>query len=549
MQTIPAAIRTIFFSILSVFVLTGCGKQEPVSTIGEGTGAVGSPNSQAGNTPETPVTPTPPGELPKTVPVINSPAAPPAKRKQLGDGLYAEFDTAKGKIQISLEFEKAPITVASFVGLAEGTKDFKNRPKGKPYYDGLIFHRVIPDFMIQGGCPAGTGRSGPGYNFPDETRKDLTHNGPGILSMANSDPGNKLPWSNAGRSNGSQFFITHKATPHLDGKHTVFGKVVGAADQAVINAIANGDKINSVKIIRNGDKAKAFKGDEAHFKKLLEAKDKAKNAALEEMKKKETEQIDKVIADLKKTTEAEVVTSDSGLRYLITKAGEGEAPAKGDRLTVHVLFKLPDGKVIDDTHKSKEPLKLAVGGDLRLKGLKEGLAGMKDGEKRTLIVPAKLGFGEFGLGDQVPPNTTLIFELELVEVQSDKKAIEKIIADLKKAHPKAELVTTKSGLQYVVTKAGAGEKVGNGKKIKAHYTGKLLDGKVFDSSVKRGVPFEFTVGKGEVIKGWDEALSDMKKGEKRTLIIPSDLAYGPNGRPPAIPPAATLVFEVELVDF
>ena len=472
----------------------------------------------------------------------------------LKTGLYVRFNTTKGEILVQLEFEKTPLTVANFVGLAEGTKHYSKDgsppkdQKGKPFYNGIIFHRVIPDFMVQFGCPLGRGTGGPGYNFADEFHPNLKHAGPGILSMANAGPG----------TNGSQFFITHRATANLDNRHSVFGRVVQGRN--VVTAIAAVQRdprdkpiqdvvMKTIKIIRNGDKAKAFKGDEAHFKKLLEGKDKAKNAALEEMKKKETKQIDKVIADLKKKTEAEVVTNDSGLRYLITKVGQGEAPEKGDQLTVHVMFKLLDGKVIDDTRKNKEPLKLPVGADLRLQGLKEGLVGMKNGERRTLIVPAKLGFGELGLGDQVPPNTTLIFELELVEVQSDKKAIAKIIADLKKAHPKSELVTTQSGMKYVVTKAGAGDKVGNGKKIKAHYTGKLLDGTVFDSSVKRGVPFEFTVGKGEVIKGWDEALSDMKKGEKRTLIIPSGLAYGPRGRPPAIPPNATLVFEVELVDF
>ena len=133
--------------------------------------------------------------------------------------------------------------------------------------------------------------------------------------------------------------------------------------------------------------------------------------------------------------------------------------------------------------------------------------------------------------------------------ESDKKLTEAIIAKLEKDHPKAKLVTTKTGLRYVVTQIGGGEKVGTGKKIKAHYTGRLLDGTEFDSSVKRGVPFEFVVGTGQVIKGWDEALSDMKKGEKRTLIIPHALAYGEGGRPPTIPPAATLVFDVELVDF
>ena len=210
--------------------------------------------------------------------------------KKLPDGLYAEMETSKGKILLQLEFEKTPLTVANFVGLAEGTKNYvkwesaeqymndhfvlnenkqpirrktaderklKPAPQTKPYYDGLTFHRVIPDFMIQGGDPIGTGMGGPGYEFRDEIDPSLKHTGPGILSMANSGPG----------SNGSQFFITHKATPWLDGKHTIFGHVVEGQD--VVNKIVIGDTIKTVKILRVGDKALAFKADEAEFQKLL----------------------------------------------------------------------------------------------------------------------------------------------------------------------------------------------------------------------------------------------------------------------------------------
>ena len=184
-----------------------------------------------------------------------------AAESKLADGVYAEFDTSKGKIVCQLEFEKTPMTVANFVGLAEGTKHYSKdgsapKKQDKPFYDGVVFHRVIPNFMVQGGDPTGTGSGGPGYKFKDECKPELKHTGPGILSMANAGPG----------SNGSQFFITHVATAWLDGKHTVFGHVVEGQD--VVNKIAGGDKINSLKIVRVGEKAKAFKGDQADFEKF-----------------------------------------------------------------------------------------------------------------------------------------------------------------------------------------------------------------------------------------------------------------------------------------
>jgi peptidylprolyl isomerase len=185
-----------------------------------------------------------------------------AADRKLEDGLYAEMETSKGTILLKLEFEKTPLTVANFVGLAEGTKHYATKPgekvekRDKPFYNGLTFHRVIPDFMIQGGDPQGTGTGGPGYRFKDEFDPSLKHNKPGILSMANAGPG----------SNGSQFFITHKETPWLDNRHSVFGHVVEGQD--VVNKIVKGDTIKTVKILRVGEKAKGFKGDEEHSVKL-----------------------------------------------------------------------------------------------------------------------------------------------------------------------------------------------------------------------------------------------------------------------------------------
>ncbi len=166
--------------------------------------------------------------------------------KDMEDGLYAEMKTNKGTILLKLEFEATPLTVANFIGLAEGVIKNDAKPLGTPFYDGLVFHRVIPNFMIQGGDPLGSGMGGPGYKFKDEIVDTLKHSGPGILSMANAGKG----------TNGSQFFITHVATDWLNGKHTVFGHVVTGQD--VVNAIAIGDKIETVTIIRVGKDAKKF---------------------------------------------------------------------------------------------------------------------------------------------------------------------------------------------------------------------------------------------------------------------------------------------------
>ena len=168
------------------------------------------------------------------------------EQQELGEGLFAEFNTTKGTIVCQLEYRKAPITVANFVALAKGEQANTAKAKGQPYFDGIVFHRVIANFMVQCGDPTGTGRGGPGYMFPDEFDPSLKHDVPGILSMANAGPG----------TNGSQFFITHVPTPWLDGKHSVFGHVVSGQD--VVNAIQQGDSIKTVRIMAKGADAESF---------------------------------------------------------------------------------------------------------------------------------------------------------------------------------------------------------------------------------------------------------------------------------------------------
>ncbi|MCI5140745.1 MAG: peptidylprolyl isomerase [Candidatus Electrothrix sp. ATG1] len=321
------------------------------------------------------------------------------KEKNMQDGLYAKISTPKGDILLNLYYDKTPLTVINFVGLAEGTLIYggAEKPTGIRFYDGLKFHRVINDFMIQGGCPLGTGTGGPGYTFADEFDANLRFTGPGVLAMANAGPG----------TNGSQFFITHVATPHLNNKHTIFGHVVEG--QEVVDSIAQNDEIKSVEIIRVGKKAEDFKTDQEAFDQMQEKlnRNQEKNA---------------------------------------------------------------------------------------------------DNEKKD------------------------------------------IIKMVKKKWPGAHF--SNSGLYWVVNQEGTGDKPAQGTMISAHYTGRLLSNdQKFDSSYDRGEPIQFEVGVGRVIKGWDQALSNMRKGEKRTLIIPPELAYGSRGAGGVIPPDAWLVFDVELVDF
>jgi len=316
------------------------------------------------------------------------------ENRTLTDGLYAKLITSKGDILIQLEFEKTPVTVANFVGLAEGTKE-SNRGRGVRFYDGLTFHRVIPHFMIQGGDPHGTGSGGPGYQFPDEIDETLTHSSPGIVSMANAGPG----------TNGSQFFITHVKTPWLDRKHTVFGRTIEGQD--VIYAIQAGDIIKKVEIIRAGDKAKAFKTSQAAVDGLLA---KLKQDTAQGRKKMK-------VGDLALINERypKAVSLPSGLMYVVLAEGTSDkTPTRGTTISAHYTGRLLNGTKFDSSVDRGKPFQFPVGVGRVIKGWDEAFLSMKKGEKRILIIPPHLGYGEMGIGP-IPPNATLVFEAELLD--------------------------------------------------------------------------------------------------------------------------------------
>ena len=309
----------------------------------------------------------------------------------MNNGIYAKLITSKGAIVVHLEHEKTPGTVGNFVALAEGNLENTAKPQGTPYYDGLKFHRVIPDFMIQGGCPQGTGTGNPGYQFDDEFHPDLKHHGPGVLSMANSGPG----------TNGSQFFITHIATPWLDGKHTVFGNVIEGQD--IVDAIEQGDTM-TVEILRQGEAAVSWNAVEAF--RTFEG-ERAKR--IEEEKRKQNELLDKVSAGYDQT--------ESGLRYKIIQNGDGKQATKGAMVSVHYKGQLLDGTVFDSSYKRKQPIDFALGVGQVIAGWDEGIQLLKVGDKARFVIPSNLAYGERGAGGVIPPDATLIFDVELMNVK------------------------------------------------------------------------------------------------------------------------------------
>ena len=307
-------------------------------------------------------------------------------------GLFAIISTSKGEIKIELEFEKTPGTVGNFVGLSLGVINNSIKPLGEAYYNGLKFHRVINDFMIQAGCPLGTGTGDPGYKFDDEFHNDLKHDRPGIISMANAGPS----------TNGSQFFITHVETPWLDNKHTVFGNVIDGMD--VVNSISQNDEIISVKINAVGDKAKAFDAAKA-----FEEFNKSKADRIKKEKEKELKMLKDLTKGFSKTY--------SGLLYKFEKENNSQKPLKGNKVKVHYKGMLLDGTVFDSSHKRNQPIEFTLGIGQVIKGWDEGISLLGIGDKASFIIPSDLAYGASGAGGVIPPNATLVFEVELISAE------------------------------------------------------------------------------------------------------------------------------------
>lgn len=331
----------------------------------------------------------------------------------LEEGMYARFVTEKGTITTKLFFKQTPLTVANFVALAEGKHpEVSAEYKGKPFYDGLKFHRVIADFMIQGGDPKGDGSGQPGYLFPDEIVETLKHDSPGTLSMANRGPA----------TNGSQFFITHKATPHLDGRHTVFGKVVSGQD--VVDAIAQNDVIQKLEIIRIGKEAKKFNATKVfnssmeNFKKEEEIKSKKSEALMTKTKAMFDEYI------------AKATSLPSGVKVFVAEKGNGGKPTEGQNIAFDYAGYLSNGKLFDTGIESLatehgildaqrkganayQPLNYTFGDqNMFIKGMIEGLLQLEKGDKAYIFIPSELGYGNRALGP-IPANSDLVFYVDI----------------------------------------------------------------------------------------------------------------------------------------
>jgi cyclophilin family peptidyl-prolyl cis-trans isomerase len=309
--------------------------------------------------------------------------------REVPAGLYAEIVTNRGEILIRLEPERAPLTVMNFVGLAEGTIENSHAP-GKPFYNGLLFHRVEPGFVIQGGDPAGNGTGGPGYRFPTETHPDLTHDRPGTVAMANSGPD----------TNGSQFYITKTATPHLDGGYNIFGEVVEG--MSVVTAIQQGDRINEVRILRSGDAAAGYTATTERFRELIQAVADERDATRRRVQQDE-------LAALRDRYPT-IIEHEDGLLLARLQAGTGEPPRQGQDIEIHIVFSLPDGTQLDSTRDTNRPQRIVYLRDRLIRGLEMAVGTLRVGERTVAIVPPNLW--NTGRPPAIPADSYVVFDIE-----------------------------------------------------------------------------------------------------------------------------------------
>jgi cyclophilin family peptidyl-prolyl cis-trans isomerase len=346
--------------------------------------------------------------------------APACRAPKYDEGLYAEVTTNKGLIVLKLDFERTPMTVADFAGLAEGTIENTALPAGQPFFDGTKWHRVVPGHVIQGGMAAGGKAEGPGYEFPNEiVLPGLDHGRAGMVGMANGGP----------HTNGSQWYITLDDRSYLDGDYTVFGSVVEGLD--VVMSIVQGDEIRTVRIVRVGKKARAFRPTTASFKAMVEEAEARVIKADAEKKAKEDE--------LVRTSWPDAIAVENGLRYIVLRPGKGRLPLAGETVKAVYSGKAPlAGKSFVSTADSgkpnwgeaPEPFEMTVGAPGVNPGLDAAIAGMTQGEKRLVIVPADMGYKSSGYyakqrpGEKrfvISPNTLLVYEVELLEIRPPKK--------------------------------------------------------------------------------------------------------------------------------
>jgi len=311
------------------------------------------------------------------------------------DGLYAVMTTSKGVVIMELLPDSAPLTVQSFVGLAEGLF----LPDGKPYFDGIVFHRVEPGFVVQGGDPTGTGTGGPGYQFPNEIDPALKYSAAGVVGMANAGPD----------TNGSQFFITLGAADFLNGGYSIFGRVVSGMQ--VVTSIVKGDTIVSMRIVRKGAKASTFKPNRTAFDAAVAA---AKTTSAERAAASSRAAIEPQMATIQARWTG-LVAGKNGLMYRVLKPGNGTKPAA--KSTVKVLYTLTnaDGTVLDSTaSRGNTPFSFVVGNGQVIPGFDLSVLDMSYGEKRVVVVPPELGYGTKGVRGAIPANAVLVFEIELL---------------------------------------------------------------------------------------------------------------------------------------